>query len=132
MTKELIVSYTRKDFRVDTFRAGGKGGQHQNKTDSGVRITHLASGLASECREHASQLMNKKEAFRKLSNLVLAWHRRTAYVAPEKPTDTVRTYHEPENRVKDHTSGEKYTWDEAMKNFGQLIEDRHKFMTSEE
>lgn len=49
--KELLFSLTKKDFRIETFRSGGKGGQHQNKTDSGVRIVHLESGAVGESRE---------------------------------------------------------------------------------
>jgi protein subunit release factor B len=61
--KELILRLTKKDFRFDYFRAGGKGGQKQNKTETGVRVTHLASGVAHESRVHASQLQNRKAAF---------------------------------------------------------------------
>jgi hypothetical protein len=64
--KELLFSITKKDFKIETFKAGGKGGQHQNKTDSGVRIKHPESGSAAECRNNRSQLQNKKEAFRRL------------------------------------------------------------------
>jgi len=75
--KELLFSITRKDFRVDTFRSGGKGGQKQNKTDSGVRITHFDSGAVGESREERSQFQNKKKAFRKLieSTRFKTWHR---------------------------------------------------------
>lgn len=69
MTRPPIFSLTKKDFRIDTFRSGGKGGQHQNKTDSGVRITHIITGLSSECRKYKSQIQNKKEAFIKLCKL---------------------------------------------------------------
>jgi len=65
--KELLFSITKKDFKIDTFRAGGKGGQHQNKTDSGVRITHVASGAVAEGRSERSQSANKKIAFKKLT-----------------------------------------------------------------
>lgn len=68
MNKELLFSLTKKDFRVDTFKSGGKGGQHQNKTNSGVRITHLETGISSESRKHREQLQNKKAAFNKLCN----------------------------------------------------------------
>ena len=66
MTRELLFSVTRKDFRVDTFRSGGKGGQNQNKRDTGVRIVHIDSGAVGESREQRHQLMNKKIAFRRL------------------------------------------------------------------
>ena len=66
MKRELIFSITKKDFEIQTFRSGGKGGQHQNKTDSGVRIIHKESGSRGESRNHRSQLQNKKEAFRRL------------------------------------------------------------------
>lgn len=64
--KELLFSVTKKDFRIDTFRSGGPGGQHQNKTDSGVRITHLESGAVGESRSERFQPMNKKLAFKRL------------------------------------------------------------------
>jgi len=64
--RKKILSLTKSDFLVDTFRSGGKGGQHQNKTDSGVRIRHLESGSAAESRESRSQHRNKKAAFRRL------------------------------------------------------------------
>jgi len=77
MNRELLFSITRKDFRVDTFRSGGKGGQKQNKTESGVRITHMDSGATGESREERSQHQNKKIAFRRLieSTRFKAWHR---------------------------------------------------------
>jgi len=65
--KKKIFSITKKDFTVQTFRAGGKGGQHQNKTDSGVRIIHKDSGAVGESRTHASQYQNKKEAIDRLT-----------------------------------------------------------------
>ena len=65
-TGELLFSLTKKDFIVETFRAGGKGGQHQNKTDSAVRIKHPDSGAVGESREERSQPQNKKIAFMRL------------------------------------------------------------------
>ncbi len=64
--RELLFSVTKNDFRVDTFRAGGKGGQNQNKRDTGVRITHTASGAVGESRSHRSQLQNRTAAFQRL------------------------------------------------------------------
>lgn len=76
--RKLLFSVTLDDCRVDTFRAGGKGGQHQNKTETGVRITHIASGAVGECRDHRSQHANKREAFRRMaeSDKFRAWHKR--------------------------------------------------------
>lgn len=65
-TKKPWLTVTLKDCRVDTFRSGGPGGQHQNKTSSGVRIVHEPSGAVGESREHRSQLQNKKAAFRRM------------------------------------------------------------------
>jgi len=68
--KKKILSITKKDFDVQTFRAGGKGGQHQNKTDSGVRIVHKDSGAIGESRNYASQYQNKKAALKRLTNTI--------------------------------------------------------------
>ena len=75
--KELLFSITKKDFRVDKFRSGGKGGQHQNKRDTGVRITHLDSGAVGEARDSRSQPQNKKSAFERLVNSkkFKLWHK---------------------------------------------------------
>lgn len=75
--KEKVLSVTLKDCRVDTFRAGGPGGQKQNKTSSGVRVTHLASGAVGESREERSQLQNKRKAFIRMTETLKfkAWLR---------------------------------------------------------
>lgn len=78
MTKKLrhkLFSVSLKDCDVQTFRAGGKGGQHQNKTETGVRIIHRASGAIGEGREFASQHRNKVAAFRRMaeSAAFLTW-----------------------------------------------------------
>jgi protein subunit release factor A len=81
--KTLLFSVTKKDLRVDTFRSGGKGGQNQNKRDTGVRITHLESGAVGESREERSQEQNKKNAFKRMADhpKFKQWHRvRTAYL----------------------------------------------------
>lgn len=61
-----LFSVTKKDFRVDTFRSGGKGGQNQNTRDTGVRISHNDSGAVGESRNHRTQGKNKEEAFKRL------------------------------------------------------------------
>lgn len=73
--KELLFSVTLADCEVQTFRAGGAGGQNQNKRDTGVRIIHPPSGARGESREERSQLANKKLAFRRMAAhpLFRAW-----------------------------------------------------------
>lgn len=65
--REKIFSVTLDDCEVQTFRAGGKGGQNQNKRETGVRIIHRPSGSRGESREERSQLQNKKIAFRRMA-----------------------------------------------------------------
>lgn len=62
-----LVSVTIADCRVDTFRSGGKGGQHQNKTESGVRVVHPPSGAVGESRDERSQHVNKRTAFQRMA-----------------------------------------------------------------
>lgn len=65
--RKKILSVTLKDCRVDEFRAGGPGGQKQNKTSSGIRVVHEPSGAVGESREQRSQLQNKKTAFLRMT-----------------------------------------------------------------
>ena len=75
-----------KQCRVETFRAGGPGGQHQNTTDSAVRLTHLLSGIRATSRVHRSQHRNKQEALRKLrERIARARERKRARVATRVP-----------------------------------------------
>ena len=67
MTRTKILSLTRKDFDVQTFRSGGPGGQHQNKRDTGVRIKHGASGAIGESRTERSQYRNRVKALERLA-----------------------------------------------------------------
>ena len=131
MKKELIWSARKKDFRVDTFRGQGPGGQHRNKTDSAVRITHIESGLSATSQSERSQLENKRIAFRRLVPLLLDRYvhgeRRKRYEAGHKVT---RSYHEPEDRVTDHLTGRKYSYRHTVGKgaIGPLIEDRLRRM----
>ena len=67
MSRDKLFTVTIGDCRVDTFRAGGKGGQAQNKKSTGVRVVHEPSGAVGESREERSQLQNKRTAFRRMS-----------------------------------------------------------------
>lgn len=71
MSKTLAFSATRKNFRVDTFRSSGPGGQNVNKLETGVRITHIPTGLKGESREERSQHANKQRAFKRLCDLLV-------------------------------------------------------------
>jgi protein subunit release factor B len=66
--KHKVLSVTIHDCEVQTFRSGGKGGQNQNKRDTGVRVIHRPSGAVGESREQRSQLQNKRSAFLKMVN----------------------------------------------------------------
>ena len=66
MSREKILTVSIDDCEVQTFRSGGKGGQNQNKRDTGVRVIHHPSGARGESREERSQLQNKKTAFRRM------------------------------------------------------------------
>lgn len=84
-------SITLKDCDVQTFRSGGPGGQNQNKVETGVRIVHTASGARGESRQERSQLLNKKLAFRRMTEtgkfkawLMREMHRRRGILSPEQ------------------------------------------------
>ena len=64
--KELLFSVTKKEFDIQTFRSGGRGGQRQDKVETGVRIIHKASGARGEARENRKQAINRKNAFNRL------------------------------------------------------------------
>jgi peptide chain release factor 1 len=100
------------DLRIDTFRASGAGGQHINKTDSAVRVTHLPSGLVVECQDDRSQHRNKASALAVLAARLKDMREREAQ-AKEASTrkgligtgdrsDRIRTYNFPQGRVTDH------------------------------
>lgn len=86
----LVLSVTLADCDVDTFTAGGPGGQHQNKSQTAIRIKHRDSGAVGESREHRSQLQNKRAAFRRMveTTTFKAWlRRRTSHETPEEKAD---------------------------------------------
>lgn len=92
MSKQLLFSLQKKDFIIETYRASGNGGQNVNKRFTAVRIKHPASGAVASSQEERSQLMNKKIAFKRLTETkeFKKWHKiMTAkvlgeYVDPEK------------------------------------------------
>lgn len=110
---ELEEINIRKDeLKVDTFRSSGAGGQHVNKTESGVRFTHLPTGIVAESTDGRSQIKNREIALNRLYDKVREAQRlavTSAYASQRKSlvgsgdrSDKIRTYNYPQNRVTDH------------------------------
>ena len=105
---------SKDNFEVETFRAGGKGGQNQNKVNSGVRIRDKITRIAVECREERSQLQNKRTAFARLmERLITHYQAEEALLVQSSIGDkTIRTY--KEGKVIDHRTGKTYRLDAIL------------------
>lgn len=102
---EKLETFSMADVREEHIRGSGPGGQHRNKVATGVRFTHLPTGIQAEATDSRSQAHNKKTAFRKLvERLIERW-------TPEVddtgrgPVKRIRTYNEKRREVKDHRTG---------------------------
>lgn len=128
------VDIEQSDLRVDTYRASGAGGQHVNKTDSAIRITHLPTGVVVECQDERSQHKNRARAMSLLKARLLAAERdkqreerdsnRRDLVGSGDRSERIRTYNFPQGRVTDHRINlTLYKLDEVLQgNLEQVID----------
>lgn len=113
--EEVDVEINPADLQIDTYRSGGAGGQHVNKTESAIRITHLPTGTVVECQDERSQYKNKDRAMKILRSRILEAERekqheaiageRRAQVGTGDRSERIRTYNFPQGRVSDHRIG---------------------------
>jgi peptide chain release factor 1 len=106
------VDINRADLKIDTYRSSGAGGQHVNKTESAVRITHLPTGIVSESQDGRSQIKNREIAMQRLAAKIREAQReeheskmaqkRKSLVGTGDRSGKIRTYNYPQNRVTDH------------------------------
>ena len=132
--EEEDIDIKKDDLRTDTFRASGAGGQHVNKTESGVRFTHIPTGIVAESTDSRSQHKNREIALQRLYAKIIEEQRnkaqseimakRKSLVGSGDRSDKIRTYNYPQNRVTDHRINlTLYSLDKIIEgNIAEIIE----------
>ena len=113
--EDVELEINPSDLQIDTYRSSGAGGQHVNKTESAIRITHLPTGLVVECQDERSQYKNKDRAMKILRSKLyeMEQEKQNAEIAAQRKSqvgtgmrnERIRTYNFPQGRVTDHRIG---------------------------